>query len=85
MNRPENQTSTNLPLIVLGLLGAAVLAVAVFVVGGAFLGWFSAAQIDRGGLAVGESAPALHAEGWINGEPPSLDGKIVVVEAWTST
>lgn len=34
------------------------------------------------GLAVGRLAPAIHAEGWVNGEPPSLDGKVTVVQGW---
>ena len=39
------------------------------------------------GLETGEPAPALVAEGWINGNAPtpeSLDGKVVFVEAWAS-
>ena len=38
----------------------------------------------RGGLAVGETLPPLTAEGWINGEPPDLAGKVVVVDAWAT-
>jgi hypothetical protein len=33
-------------------------------------------------LPPGEPMPELVAEGWINGEPPNLSGKIVVLEAW---
>ena len=39
------------------------------------------------GLEPGDPAPALVAEGWINGNAPtpeSLDGKVVFVEAWAS-
>ena len=39
------------------------------------------------GLEPGEPAPALVAEGWINGNAPtpeSLEGKVVFVEAWAS-
>lgn len=36
-----------------------------------------------GGLAVGQQAPAITAEGWLNGQPPpELAGKVVVVHAW---
>ena len=41
----------------------------------------------RAGLAVGEPAPPIQAEGWLNGEPvtsASLAGKVVVVDAWAS-
>lgn len=36
-----------------------------------------------GGLAVGQQAPQISAEGWLGGEPPeNVDGKVVVVSAW---
>jgi len=38
-----------------------------------------------GGLQPGEHAPLIEAQGWINGDAPSpnsLEGKVVVVEAW---
>ena len=34
------------------------------------------------GLAVGKPAPSVSAEGWVNGEPASLEGKVVVVHGW---
>ncbi|MGQ0635837.1 MAG: TlpA family protein disulfide reductase [Planctomycetaceae bacterium] len=35
------------------------------------------------GLEVGQPAPPLIAEGWVNGQPPAnLTGKVVVVENW---
>jgi thiol-disulfide isomerase/thioredoxin len=40
---------------------------------------------DRGGLRPGETAPAVTAAGWLNGERPTaadLSGKVVVVDAW---
>ena len=29
-------------------------------------------------------APAIQGEAWLNGPPPSTDGKVVVVDAWAS-
>ena len=40
-----------------------------------------------GGLAVGELAPAIEAQGWLNGPPPDADdlaGKVLVIHAWAS-
>lgn len=34
------------------------------------------------GLAVGKAAPEIKAEAWVNGEPETLDGKVVVVQGW---
>ncbi|HEX6985844.1 MAG TPA: TlpA disulfide reductase family protein [Planctomycetaceae bacterium] len=34
------------------------------------------------GLAVGRPAPPIAAEGWLNGEPSDLAGKVVVVHGW---
>lgn len=34
------------------------------------------------GLAVGKPAPAIAADAWVNSEPSSLDGKVVVVHGW---
>jgi hypothetical protein len=33
-------------------------------------------------LPPGEPLPPLVAEGWINGPPPSLRGRVVVLEVW---
>ena len=57
--------------------------------------WLSSSSPDffgglgtmNAGLEPGEPAPALVAEGWINGNAPtpeSLGGKVVFVEAWAS-
>lgn len=38
-----------------------------------------------GGLGIGETAPAIDADGWLIGDAPSageLDGKVRVVVAW---
>jgi hypothetical protein len=38
-----------------------------------------------GGLAIGETAPAIEADGWLIGDAPAaadLDGKVRVVVAW---
>lgn len=40
-----------------------------------------------GGLAPGSKAPAIRAEGWLNGDAPKpedLAGKVVVVDAWAT-
>ncbi|MBR9803668.1 TlpA family protein disulfide reductase [bacterium] len=39
---------------------------------------------NRGGLDAGEPLPAVTAAGWVNGEPPDLKGKVVVVDAWAT-
>lgn len=39
---------------------------------------------DRGGLEVGQTLPVIHAEGWVNGAPPDLQGKVVVIDAWAT-
>jgi len=41
-------------------------------------------QSDRGGLDVGQPMPAINAVGWVNGEPPELTGKVVVLDAWAT-
>ena len=41
----------------------------------------------RAGLAVGQQAPPIEAQGWLNGQAPapgSLAGKVIFVEAWAS-
>lgn len=46
-----------------------------------------AARLPFDGLAVGEPAPAIVGNGWLNGpgpKPGDLKGKVVVVEAWAS-
>jgi thiol-disulfide isomerase/thioredoxin len=37
-----------------------------------------------GGIAPGETAPVIRAEGWINGEPPELTGRVVLLDLWAS-
>ena len=71
---------------VVGLFGCVVLPMAMM---GAFL-WIGPLggfpDLDPG-LQPGESAPALVAAGWLNGNAPtaeSLHGRVVVVEAWAS-
>jgi len=63
--------------------GGLVLFLVVLVAAGIY---FSA--VDGGmdpalaGLAPGKPAPAIAADAWVNGEPSSLDGKVVVVQGW---
>lgn len=35
-----------------------------------------------GGVRPGQMAPPITAPGWLNGEPPELSGKVVVLDAW---
>ena len=68
--------------------------ITILIIPAAFVVWLSSSPDFFGdwgtmnaGLEPGEPAPALVAEGWINGNSPtseSLDGKVVVVEAWAS-
>lgn len=40
------------------------------------------------GLKIGETAPKVEGDGWLNGEPPkpeTLKGRVIVVYAWTSS
>jgi thiol-disulfide isomerase/thioredoxin len=38
----------------------------------------------RGGMTPGEVAPPIKAAGWLNGAPPDLEGKVVVIELWAT-
>lgn len=38
---------------------------------------------EIGGLKPGEKAPTIEPQTWINGPPPSQEGKVVVVDAWS--
>ena len=78
-------------LVIIGAVGLfAFLLIPAAMIGMLF--WLSSSSDFFGGtldagLEPGEPAPALVAEGWINGNSPttkSLDGKVVVVEAWAS-
>lgn len=37
-----------------------------------------------GGLEPGETMPKIQAQTWINGPPPELKGKVVVIDAWST-
>lgn len=37
-----------------------------------------------GGIEPGETAPEIRAGSWINGEPPALAGRVVVLDLWAS-
>lgn len=72
---------------VVGVLAVVALPLAFF----AYLFWMFSPGGGFGplpaGLEVSEPAPALVAEGWINGPAPTeetLEGKVVLVEAWAS-
>lgn len=76
---PSDKTPLRDFVIMLGC--AVVLAAAVFF-------WIkrSAAPLDpRGGLAVGNMAPAINAQGWLGGDAitaADMQGKTVVVNGW---
>ncbi|MFK7778655.1 MAG: TlpA disulfide reductase family protein [Gimesia sp.] len=47
----------------------------------------SPTQGNRASLKVGETAPLIQAEGWVNGNPTEnneLKGKVIVVDAWAT-
>ena len=43
-----------------------------------------APQMQVGGLPPGEKMPKIEPAVWINGPPPKLDGKVVVIDAWST-
>lgn len=64
-----------------------VLAAAVFVVNLVLVSMLSRGRGSGalGGLAIGETAPTIQADGWLIGDAPvaaDLDGKVRVVVAW---
>lgn len=61
-----------------------VLIVVLVTTGFAWLlkGYF--AGNSTGGLPPGNKMPDLLAEGWLNGTPQNLRGKVIVLEAWAS-
>ncbi|MCG6156238.1 TlpA family protein disulfide reductase [Rubinisphaera margarita] len=63
------------------------LAILAVVAAGAFFVWSMQRGVGPrvGGLAVGEEAPEISAQGWVNGKPPEdLRGKVVVVDEWAT-
>lgn len=52
----------------------------------ALIAYFFAIKLFRpprtGGVRPGQLAPPISAPGWLNGEPPDLAGKVVVLDAW---
>lgn len=74
------------PVILGGLTIVAALGIAAIValVGYMIYALQSPAGMDPAfvGLAIGRQAPAIEADAWINGEPSSLDGQVVVVHGW---
>jgi thiol-disulfide isomerase/thioredoxin len=71
-----------LTILALGAGGLLLLLILLAAVG-AYLSARPEGGMDpTAGLAVGRPAPAIKAEGWVNGEPPSLDGKVTVVQGW---
>lgn len=82
----SRRSSSPVVLILGGLAIIAALGLAAFV---ALVGYMVVVMQPSGGmdaamagLSVGKPAPAIEADGWINGEPSSLDGKVVVVHGW---
>jgi len=65
------------------LIGFAVLVSLGFL---AFVRW-GIRPPEYGGLKPGRVAPPIQAQGWLNGQAPTLEslvGKVVVVDAWAS-
>lgn len=76
-----------LPTSASGRFLRVVLLVGAFAIG--FTLWIRSGLRPEpiGGLAPGNPAPPIQAQGWINGEPPSskhLAGKVVVLDAWAT-
>ena len=66
------------------LVGIAVVVVV------ALMMWIKSAtpHSSAGGLQPGQLAPVIEARGWLNGSAPapkSLAGKVLVVDAWSSS
>ncbi|MBA3312134.1 MAG: TlpA family protein disulfide reductase [Planctomycetota bacterium] len=73
---------TALKIVALAAGGLLFLLLVLVVVGGSLFEPPRGMAPDMAGLAVGKTAPALAAEGWINGEPEAYDGKITLVQGW---
>lgn len=75
-----NALQVVLTVVAVAAIGLLLLLVVLAVAGS----YFFASGVDPSlaGLAPGKPAPAIAAETWINGEPPSLDGKVVVLQGW---
>ena len=84
-SRPDRLGALRTLLTIIAVAGAGLLLLLMILVAtGAHL--FEPARqaipAAMAGLAVGQSAPAIIAEGWVNGEPDELDGRVTVVQAW---
>lgn len=80
-----SQTGGNIPSRILQF--TRVVGTAVLVAAAILLVIWRQARPQWGGLKPGESIPALHASGWINGPPlnnDELKGRIVVIDAWAT-
>lgn len=76
-----NALQVVLTVVAVAAIGLLLLLVVLAAAGSYF---FAPQGVDASlaGLAPGKTAPAITAETWINGEPASLDGKVVVVQGW---
>ncbi len=66
-------------------VGILLVVIAVALVSMTFSMFLHQQVEPRGGLAAGNTLPAIRAEGWLNGSrptPESLKGKVLVVDAW---
>lgn len=84
---PHTQRSNALRVVLTILMagaGGLVLFLLVLVAAGVYFSAVGGGGMDpaMAGLAPGRPAPAIAADTWVNGEPPALDGKIVVVQGW---
>lgn len=82
--RPGRSNALQVVLTVLAVaaIGLLLLFVVLAVAGSYFFAEKRGMDPAFAGLAPGNPAPQIAAEAWVNGEPPSLDGKVVVVQGW---
>lgn len=78
---PAKMSPVMLILFAIGALGVAGLVAGVVIPTLAVLR-SGGRPSGTAGLDVGQPLPVLTVAGWLNGSPPDLAGKIVVVEAW---
>ncbi len=85
MARPDRSNALQTVLTILAVgAGGFLLLLVILAAAGSHLFSIPRGGVDpaMAGLAVGQPAPAITAEAWVNGEPPSLDGRVVVVQGW---
>jgi thiol-disulfide isomerase/thioredoxin len=77
-----NALQVLLTIVAVAAIGLLLLLVVLAAAGSYFFAEHPGIDAAMAGLAPGNPAPAVAAEAWLNGEPPSLDGKVVVVQGW---